>query len=236
MMKRDSRSGLVRQPRHNSTGSTLRNRNSSRERGRPSSNPREGFTKRSTSRERSGSASSFQRTPSPGGLKRFDPSAYIREREKKRKENEVNRSGGRRTPLSSKKTTPVSYNHLTKPPSGGSKGRNSNIRSSSRKTRSSSLGSDAGSIIDTKTKKRHSSERCSSRRDLRSDTSDDEYYQKKNHLRSKERLSSTKKGRPISGKGYKTAKDDTIGEHAIGIAEIDARLEALQKFMQDNID
>jgi len=229
-MKRDSRAGIVKQPRHNSSGSSLRNRNTPRERGRPSSNPRDAFTKRSTSRERSGSASSFRRTPSPG-LKRFDPSAYVKEREKRKKENEINRSGGRRTPSSIKKTTPISY----KPPSSGSKGRNSHVGSYNRKNRSSSLGSDAGSIINTKTKKRISSERSSSRRNIRSDTSDDEYYnQKKNYLRPKERLSSSKKGKPPPGRNQRSVKD--TGEHAIGIAEIDARLEALQKFMQDNID
>jgi len=241
MLKRESRTGFVKTSYHKNPGSASRNRNASRERGR--SNSREPHTKRPSnnydrsrersSRERSASASSFRRTPSPGP-KRFDPSAYVKERERKRRESEINRSGGVRPFSASKREkTPVSANRLNKPPpSGGSKGRG-NSTSARRKQRCSSIGSDTDSITRLNIKKRNSSERCPSRIQRRSETSGDEFYERNNRSRSKA-VSSTKKGKASPSKSYKSR--DSGVENAIGIAEIDARLAALQKFMQDNID
>jgi len=234
MFKRDSIHGFNK-PRKNVLA--MRNRSTSRERGR--SNNREvrrsgSYEATATRRDRSGSASSCKRTPSPG-FKRFDPSAYVKERERKRRESDSNRSAGRPPSASKRKErTPVSMNRLNKPPSsGGSRKRNQGGGGSggSRKQRSSSIGSDSGgSIIRLNIRK---GERCPSRIHRRSDTSGDEGGYENNYQRSKKR-SAVKKSRPSPiTKNY---KDSNSGEQALGIAAIDARLAALQKFMQDNIE
>jgi len=188
------------------------------------------------SRERSISASSLgRRTPSPG-YKRFDPSAYVKEKERKLRESSFDRSR-KRTPssLSTTKNRTPSYNHFNKPPSGGGSRTRRPYQNSNYKRRPS-VGSDTDSVSRLKTTSSGNKSRTSRRskdRMTHSDYSDDEKYgrtasRKLNHKKASQY-------KPSVNDGGRMETDDE-GGHSLGIAEIDARLEALQKFMKDNID
>lgn len=234
MLKRNSRLSPMtnnRIPRHNSSGNKHKSYNTPRERKNSTSSQRGRSTSRSISRnrDRSASASSIGRTPSPG-FRRFDPSAYIKEKERKRQEAETSRSR-RFTPSSNSKRnrTSTSFGDRQKPPCGVN-GRHSSVKRKSNARASS--GSDYENI---KPKSSGSGKRESHRnrnRSIKSDTSDDEFYRRNIP---KSRVAPARNSKSPKNNHHGDQDEDSTGR-SIGIAEIDARLEALQRFMKDNMD
>lgn len=244
IMKRNSRFSPAVNSRKKTTPNSHNTRSASRERLYTSSNDRgrarnssatrrgRPLTSRSVSRDRSLSAGSSigMRTPSPGGYRRFDPSAYVKEKERKRKEAEITRSR-RRTQSSGKKRTvitPLSNHNHRKPPPHGASRPNRSKRSASKENYPYN-GSDTDSSLTRLKGRNHrpnsTSKKKSNRRTTRYSDSEDEHF-----VRPKSKTSSTKKTT------YSGPSDADGEDHAIGIAEIDARLEALQNFMRNTMD
>ncbi|XP_047133084.1 centrosomal protein CCDC61 isoform X1 [Hydra vulgaris] len=159
-----------------------------------------------------------RRTPSPNFIK-FDPSAYVKRKEEKRIESE-NNLNRRRTPSSSLKKN-ISHKSASKKPPAGRMNDNSYAKKHSKKHLSA--GSENTILNSAKSLSKKSYRGNYNIYD--SDLSEDE---KSQQLRRKSES-------PVRNKYLNNLEEKSEG-YSIGIADIDARLAALQRFMENNME
>eukprot|EP00794_Sanderia_malayensis_P020309 gene20309-22306_t len=236
---------------------------------------RKDLGKRSPSQERGARNSSFRnKTPSPSGNSRFNPTAYVEE--KKRRENEAklargrtmysnprNTSGRRSRSGSYQRSTPDSIsNRIQRPSSVKTSSTSKELRGRKLK-RTSSVGSYGSrhSSVDSRSERRRyispspvraksqgslSKKSSSKKKNIRnvyssagSEIDDVEQPSWKPVRRVSSKNSRRKINRTNHGREKEEDDDDYVddeGNKSLDIANIDARLNALQKFMKANLN
>ncbi|CAD5122909.1 DgyrCDS11309 [Dimorphilus gyrociliatus] len=171
------------------------------------------------------------RTPSPGLPKpRFDPTAYIKEKERKKRELDIRRK--RRNHISSRSPS-ISPRSVTSNDSRHSRSRYGNLSDSSRNSKLSRTRYSSFDSLDSDTD-------LDKRRTIRKTSLDRRSNSSKN-IKAKPNLDSSQDSIDIPRSRFdrfrqKGAADNFFDERSAEISEIDARLNRLQEFMKDHLE